>query len=748
MTKVAMGRGLLASLVVGAALMLVPAAASAAIDDVFGGDVSCSVEPDGIRFCGSSSPRSTTKTFDGVPIDVNVAFPPAPASGADGSYPLVMMFHGYGGQKMGLPAMRPWLERGYATFSMTNRGFRESCGSVASRTADPAGCENGYVRLIDSRYEVRDAQLFAGLLADEGVGLIDPQKIASIGGSYGGGMSMSLAALRNRTYVDGRLVPWTSPNGKAMEIAASAPSIPWTDLAYSLAPNGSTLDYVDDAPYTGRPGVSKQSLTSGLYLTGQAAPGFYAPEGTDPAADLTGWRNRLNQGEPYGADVQAILDELTSWHSSYYIDDSVRPAPLLMASGFTDDLFPADETIRFYNRTRGSYPNADMALYYGDFGHPRANNKPDVEEAISQATVAWFDHYVKGEGPEPQQGVTAYTQTCPAGGASGGPFHADNWAKLAKGEIRVQGGEPQTIAPDSNTNGQFNPPFVNACATVNGAAVNGSATYELDPAPEGGYTLMGSVSVIAGFTLPGDTSQVAARLLDVAPDGKSTLVARGLWRPATGGPTRQVFQLFPNGWKFEAGHAPRLELVAFDGTPANTAPFLSSYGRPSNDQQPVTVGNLRLRMPVLEKPGALDGTVGAPASKFLPDGYEPAVDFAELPQRNLKLFTGKRMKVNGRKVALRVKCPPGFAACHDGELKLSARGKYKGKKLSFDVASTGVKVLAGGESATVRAKLSKRAQRFLKRKRNQLKVHANVTTREVSGKVRVKGIVKAKKIKR
>ena len=108
------------------------------------------------------------------------------------------------------------------------------------------------MRLIDNRYEVRDAQEFAGQLADEGVGLIDPQRIGAIGGSYGGGMSMALAALKNRKVMpDGSLVPWTSPAGKPMQIAAAAPNIPWTDLAYSLVPNGSTLDYVADAPYRG-----------------------------------------------------------------------------------------------------------------------------------------------------------------------------------------------------------------------------------------------------------------------------------------------------------------------------------------------------------------------------------------------------------------------------------------------------------------------------------------------------------------
>ena len=59
---------------------------------------------------------------------------------------------------------------------------------------------------------------------------------------------------------------------------------------------------------------------------------------------------------------------------------------MLMSSGFTDDLFPADETIRFYNRTRTQYPkDANLALFFGDFGHPRAENKDDVVDALRAA---------------------------------------------------------------------------------------------------------------------------------------------------------------------------------------------------------------------------------------------------------------------------------------------------------------------------------------------------------------------------
>src|SRR5262249_43802971 len=110
----------------------------------------------GIRLC-SALPRSTVKTFDGVPIDVNVLFPPAPATGPDGDYPVVAIFSGFPSGKIGLGGLRGgfssttrWLDRGYAVFSMTDRGFRESCGTSESRSADLIGCAAGYTRFVDT----------------------------------------------------------------------------------------------------------------------------------------------------------------------------------------------------------------------------------------------------------------------------------------------------------------------------------------------------------------------------------------------------------------------------------------------------------------------------------------------------------------------------------------------------------------------------------------------------------------------
>ena len=166
---------------------------------------------------------------------------------------------------------------------MTDRGFHESCGSTASVTAGGSACDNGYIHLMDDRYEIRDAQFFAGELADEG--LVDGQKIGAIGGSYGGGLSLQLATLKDRVMLpDGSLVPWTSPvNAIPMRIAGAAPDIPWSDLAYSLTPNGQKLDYVADPAYTGRIGIEKESFNNGLYATvNPLGAGLYCGEAAVP----------------------------------------------------------------------------------------------------------------------------------------------------------------------------------------------------------------------------------------------------------------------------------------------------------------------------------------------------------------------------------------------------------------------------------------------------------------------------------
>ena len=96
---------------------------------------------------------------------------------------------------------------------MSDRGWGNSCGGQDPDRFSPQ-CTKGYNHLMDDRYEVRDAQYLLSVLADEGV--TQPQKIAATGPSYGGGISMALAALKDRVMLpDGSLAPWTSPGGHA-----------------------------------------------------------------------------------------------------------------------------------------------------------------------------------------------------------------------------------------------------------------------------------------------------------------------------------------------------------------------------------------------------------------------------------------------------------------------------------------------------------------------------------------------------
>lgn len=646
--------------------------------------IPCTQTGTGSYNCGSDSPRSTVKTWDGTPIDVNVALPDPDAFG-DGPWPLVMIFHGYGEAKVPFTTMKRYNDEGYATFSMTDRGFFESCGSPASVDADPAGCDGKYVRLMDARYEVRDAQYLAGLLVDEG--LIQPTRIAATGNSYGGGMSMALAVLKDRVMMtDGSLVPWVSPGGEPMALAAAAPFAPWTDLAYSLVPNGRMLDYLRENPYDpDRFGVMKQSITNGLFMTGNAA-GRYAPAGLLPEADLAGWLAILNQGEPYRdrPAAGAMLAGITNFHSSYYLDHSRAPAPLLIGAGFTDDVFPVDEALRFYNRTRAEHPEAPITLMLADFGHQRAQNKGPESAAWAGRQLGWINWHLLHRAPRQNNEVVVWTETCPSGVPSGGPYTERDWASLAAGEITVAGRAAQVIKPWGGSRAvatAFGVLANNACANPDAAREPGTANYESDPAPAAGFTMIGSPTVVANLRGGGEDSQIAARLVDVSPDGTKRLVARQLYRFGREG--YQVFQLHPAAWTFRSGHRARLELLPKDAPATAAGGTLANYGRPSDGQRPITVRDLVLRIPVNERPGSLGGLVRRVAPKILPGDRGPvALAPGYLGSMTMKQWVRSRASrlkvtgpalVRGRTLRIRATCPARSVACARSGVRVGVR---------------------------------------------------------------------------
>jgi len=558
-------------------------------------------------------------TWDGVPLDVTVTLPSATST----HLPLVVELHGLGNSKYeyldsGSTAYTDnafaWARDGYAVLTYTARGFWGSCGTPESRAASPLGCAGGYIHLADVRYEARDTQELIGRLVDEGVA--DGSRIGVTGDSYGGGQSFELAALRDRTKLpDGRLVPWRSPRGTPLSLAAAAPVIPWTDLAYAIAPNGRTrANAVSPAGAEVSPiGVFKATFANAIFAAAQFAIGpgqpvgdpfvpgrpigFLAPPGSGDA-DFASDVARADAGEPYtDPAARAAIERQQRNRSAYYVDPSHAPPPLFVGSGFTDDLFPVDEALRFVNRARRDHPGTPISLLFGDFGHQRASNKAADRKRLLEAVHAWFDHYVRGGARTPANDVTASLQTCPRSAPGGATFTAPTFAALARGEIRYQSSDSHTVLStggDPRIGAAIDPATGggDACAVTSAAAEPGTATYLLPAATGAGFTLLGAPSVTATLAVTGTppaSTQLAARLWDVKPGGAGqTLVARGLYRPSGG--AADTFELHANGWHFAAGHVVKLELLGAD----------APYGRPSNGPFTIDVRRLALKLPVRE----------------------------------------------------------------------------------------------------------------------------------------------------
>ena len=124
---------------------------------------------------------------------------------------------------------------------------------------------------------------------------------------------------------------------------------------------------------------------------------------------------------------------------------------------------------------------------------------------------------------------------------------------------------------------------------------SGTAVYE-GPASRG-YTMLGLPTVSAHVNVSGQFGQLDSRLWDVGPDGKQTLISRGVYRLLDNQQGDIVFQLHGNGWRFAPGHKPKLELLGRD----------APYVRPSNGSFSIQVSNVRVELPTLEPPGAAGG---------------------------------------------------------------------------------------------------------------------------------------------
>ena len=83
----------------------------------------------------------------------------------------------------------------------------------------------------------------------------------------------------------------------------------------------------------------------------------------------------------------------TTASSGLPIDKGITP--LLIQSGWTDDLFPVGQGLRIYDLLRQKSKTAPVALQLGDLGHSRAANHSADIAAFNAQGLAFFEARLK-----------------------------------------------------------------------------------------------------------------------------------------------------------------------------------------------------------------------------------------------------------------------------------------------------------------------------------------------------------------
>lgn len=522
-------------------------------------------------------------TFDGITLQTVLTLPvghrlvdgeQVPLT-HDGRVPVVLFQSGWGGGAINFrntehPTFAPfwhwnnlwWARKGYATLSYSFRGFFGSCGS---QDDDPT-CAHGATRIADKAFEVRDGQHLLGTLVDAGIA--DPGRLAATGGSYGGGHSLMLATS----------LPWKTPEGRRIQLAAAVPWNAWSDLHDALLPNG-RANTVGRARAQEPIGVLKESWVDLFWSFGRAAgQGRYSSSAGDWGANFDAILSTWQAGEPYGTTAREIEAAWRAKSPRYNTDyfsavraGTVKPVPILALQGWTDGVFPAEQVVSLYHALRTAKPDYPVSLAFGDFGHG-TGERPEHYRAMSDVANTFLDAALAG-GEVPRE-VRSLRTSC--GEQSTQWTVAPSWDALP---TQTQTLRSEDSAVTASHAGEPTQPLANGhlpCASDPAAA--GVARWRWDVAEK--TTLLGTPTVKVRYELTGTDATVAAKLWDVSVDGTRTLITRGVYRlsaPQYDAPSGALaFELFGNHWTVPAGHQIELEISQTD------TPFLRQNNLPSS----------------------------------------------------------------------------------------------------------------------------------------------------------------------
>jgi predicted acyl esterase len=333
--------------------------------------------------------------------------------------PAILATNGFGGSKADQAGLgRAYAAKGYVVLSYSGLGF----GSSANSSGSGSGCKitlddrehdgaagsqlidflGGLKKADDGTtvdYVTRDA------VAHDGTVRAGDVRVGMVGGSYGGEVQFAVAGIDPR-------------------LDTIVPLITWNDLAYSLAPNNTSLPSSTSVTYA-TPGTEKIDWTS-LFFSVGIADGIQAAVATRDPGRLAPCPNFADQAcvskafmDAAGYPDQATLDYARTASVSHYIDD-IR-IPTLLGQGQADTLFNLQEATATYAALKAR--DVPVKMIWQQWGHSHGPvpgefnlSQPDTNYE-GRVITAWFDHYLKEVGPPPALDFSYYRDWLDTGDA-------------------------------------------------------------------------------------------------------------------------------------------------------------------------------------------------------------------------------------------------------------------------------------------------------------------------------------------
>ena len=254
---------------------------------------------------------------------------------------------------------------------------------------------------------------------------------------------------------DGTLSPWTSPGGVPLHIAAAAPVIPWSDLTYSLMPNGRTLDYAVTGPTTDlQPDRRREAVVRVRPVRRGQRQRLLRAAGHQLAGRPDDLVRALNAGEPYDGNPEdeAIATQIAQYHSPYYLLDGAYGTAHEAAGAAADRQrlhrrpVPGRRGPPLLQPRALAVPADPISLFDGDFGHMRAQQQARRRGAAVERDPALLRLLPEGRRlPAASRAPPRRSRPARRARRPAARTRAATWAALHPGEVDYSSAPAQTI---------------------------------------------------------------------------------------------------------------------------------------------------------------------------------------------------------------------------------------------------------------------------------------------------------------